>query len=155
MVNFYNRFIPRAAHLTYPLYDALRGKKVNQAVVWTQDMLRVFDEAKMALADAALLAHSTPGAPVALTTDASDFAIGGVCEQLVGAPDSLSIFFSRKLKPNEQIYSTFNRELLALFLVTHHFPFILEGRKFTTFVDHKPLTFTMAKVSEPWFVRQQ
>uniref|UniRef100_A0A1A8A9I8 ribonuclease H n=1 Tax=Nothobranchius furzeri TaxID=105023 RepID=A0A1A8A9I8_NOTFU len=84
MVNFYNRFIPRAAHLTYPLYDALRGKKGNQAVVWTQDMLRVFDEAKMTLADAALLAHSTPGAPVALTTDSSDFAIGGVCEQWVG-----------------------------------------------------------------------
>lgn len=32
MLNFYNRFIPRAAHLMHPLYEALRGKRASQEV---------------------------------------------------------------------------------------------------------------------------
>jgi cleavage and polyadenylation specificity factor subunit 1 len=56
---------------------------------------------------------------------------------------------------NERKYSAFNRELLALFLATRHFRFLVEGRRFTAFVGHKPLTFAMAKSSEPWSVREQ
>lgn len=155
MVNFYNRFIPRAAHLMHPLYEALRGKKGNQELEWTPERVRAFEEAKMALANAALLAHPSPMAPVALTTDASDYAVGAVCEQWVNGAWQPLAFFSRKLRDAERKYSTFDRELLALFLATRHFRFLLEGRKFTAFVDHKPLTFAMAKVSEPWSARQQ
>lgn len=64
-------------------------------------------------------------------------------------------FFSRNLHDSERKYSTFDRELLALYLATHHFCFLLEGRKFTTCVDHKPLIFAMAKAAEPWSGRQQ
>ena len=44
---------------------------------------------------------------------------------------------------------------MALFLATRHFRFLLEGREFTAFVDHKHLTFAMAKTSEPWSAWQQ
>lgn len=49
----------------------------------------------------------------------------------------------------------FDRKLLALHLATQHFRFFLKGRSFTTYIDHKPLTFTMSKVSDPWSTRQQ
>ena len=90
--------------------------------------------------------------PVALTMDASDYAMGAVREQWVGGPWQPLTFFSRKLCDNERKYSAFDRELLALFLATRHFRFrfLLEGRWFTAFVDHKPLSFAMAKSSEPW-----
>ena len=107
------------------------------------------------LANAALLAHPSPTAPVALTTDASDYAVGAVCEQWVGGAWQPLAFFSRKLRDNERKYSAFDRELLGLFLATRHFRFLLEGRRFTAFVDHKPLMFAMAKSSEPWSGRQQ
>jgi len=55
-------------------------------------------------------------------------------------------FFSRQLCDNKRKYSTFDRELLGLFLAT---------RRFTAFVDHKPLTFAIAKTSEPCSGRQQ
>ena len=155
MVNFYNRFIPRAAHIMYPLYDALKGKKGNQDVEWTPDRLLAFEEAKAALANAALLAHPDPAAPIALTSDASDYAVGAVCEQWSKGAWQPLAFFSRRLRESEKKYSTFDRELLALFLATRHFRFLLEGRKFTAFVDHKPLAFAMAKTSEPWSARQQ
>lgn len=155
MVNFYNRFIPRAAHIMHPLYDALKGKRGNQDIEWTPERLAAFDRAKAALADAARLAHPDPAAPIALTTDASDYAVGAVCEQWEDGAWRPLAFFSKKLHDSERKYSTFDRELLALFLATRHFRFLLEGRSFTAFVDHKPLTFAMAKTSEPWSARQQ
>jgi hypothetical protein len=35
-----------------------------------------------------------------------------------------------------------------------HFRFILEGRAFTVFTDHKPLVGALARVSDPWTARQ-
>ncbi|CAF98772.1 unnamed protein product [Tetraodon nigroviridis] len=155
MVNFYNRFLPRAAHLLQPLYEALRLKKATDQVDWTAERVQAFEGAKSALANATLLAHPAPRADIALTTDASDVAVGAVVEQGVGGVWQPLAFFSRKLRDNERKYSVFDRELLALYLATRHFRFLLEGRSFTAYVDHKPLTFAMSKVSEPWSARQQ
>lgn len=98
MVNFYNRFIPHAAHLMQPLYDGLRSKKASDPVVWTPDRIAAFDGAKSALAKAALLAHPDPDARIALTTDASDLAVGAVVEQNVAGTWQPLAFFSRKLR---------------------------------------------------------
>ena len=64
-------------------------------------------------------------------------------------------FLSKKLKTAEQRYSTYNRELLAIYLGIKHFKYFLEGREFCIFTDHKPLTFSLTKVSEPGPARQQ
>lgn len=155
MVNFYNRFLPHAAHLLQPLYSALRKGKANDPIEWSPQRAQAFQQAKDALASAALLVHPIATAQVALTTDASDIAVGAVVEQLVENVWQPLAFFSRKLRDNECKYSVFDRELLALYLATRHFRFLLEGRPFTAFVDHKPLTFAMSKVTEPWSARQQ
>ena len=44
----------------------------------------------------------------------------------------------------EKKYSTFDRELLAMFLAVKHFRHHLEGRPFTLWTDHKPLCGAMA-----------
>ena len=44
---------------------------------------------------------------------------------------------------------------MALYLAVRHFCYFLEGRDFTAFTDHEPLTFAFAKVSEPWSAKQQ
>lgn len=155
MVNFYNRFLPRAAHLLQPLYGALRLKKGSDKVEWNPEQVQAFEGAKSALANAALLAHPVSSAPVSLTTDASDQAVGAVVEQRVAGAWQPLAFFSRKLSNSERRYSVFDRELLAVYLATRHFRFLLEGRSFTIYVDHKPLTFAMGKVTEPWSARQQ
>ena len=73
-------------------------------------------------------------------TDASDIAIGAVLKQhLEGKWCPLS-YFSGKLSPAEQWYSTFDRELLAVCSSICHFRHLLEGREFYALVDHKPLT---------------
>ena len=59
-------------------------------------------------------------------------------------------FFSRKLLPAENKYSTFGNELLAIYLAVKKFRYFAEGRKFAIFTDHKPLTFVFNKVSDKW-----
>ena len=49
--------------------------------------------------------------------------------------------FSKRLKPAETRYSTFDHELLAIYLAIKHFQHFVEGRQFQVLKDHKPLTF--------------
>ncbi|XP_053092916.1 LOW QUALITY PROTEIN: uncharacterized protein LOC128318865 [Pangasianodon hypophthalmus] len=155
MVNFYHRFIPKAAELMCPLYRALKRGTLCHILKWSDEMIGAFDSTKQALAEAAMLVHPLPDSPIAIATDASDFAVGAVLEQSVHGHWRPLAFFSRQLRPNEQKYSAFDRELLGFYLAIRHFRFSLEGRHFTAFVDHKPLTFAMSKVSEPWSAHQQ
>uniref|UniRef100_A0A1A7XIQ9 ribonuclease H n=2 Tax=Iconisemion striatum TaxID=60296 RepID=A0A1A7XIQ9_9TELE len=123
MVNFYNRFLLGVAALLQPLYNALKRKKANDCVEWTPDCVQAFGEAKAALANAALLVHPSTSVPLALTTDASDVAVGAVLEQRVSGIWQPLAFFSHSLRNAERKYSAFDRELLALYLATRHFDF--------------------------------
>lgn len=81
-------------------------------------MIGAFESTKQVLAETAMLAHPLPDIPIALTTDASDFAVGAVQEQLAHGHWQPLVFFSCQLRPNEQKYSAFDRELLGLYLAT-------------------------------------
>lgn len=83
MVNFYHRFIPAAAQLMSLLFEALSGK--SKTLVWNEAMGKAFEDTKKALVTATLLAHPRHGAPISLTTDASDQAVGAVLQQWVDA----------------------------------------------------------------------
>ena len=152
MVNFYHRFVPNAAHIMRPIYDAMAGKPVT--LEWSNDLEEAFATAKEALAQATMLVHPHADKPIALTVDASGAAIGAVLEQNLGSWKPVA-FFSRKLRAVEQKYSAFDRELLAAYLAIRHFRYFLEGRSFVLFTDHKPLTFAISKTSDPWSSRQQ
>lgn len=157
MVNFYHRFIPAAAKHMQPLYQIFSKKSKNssQTIQWTDLLLQAFNNTKYALADATLLIHPHPDAPTALTVDASNTAIGGVLEQQINDTWRPLAFFSRQLRPPEQKYSAFDRELLAVYLAIRHFRYFLEGREFVAYTDHKPLTYAMSRLSDPWSARQQ
>ncbi len=58
------------------------------------------------------------------------------------------------LEPAQTRYSAFNRELLACSSGICHFWHMLEGHRFTIFTDHKPLTYALSWVSDPWTTRQ-
>ena len=74
MLNFYRRFIPKAAQIQAPLNNLLQGGiKGSAPVKWSPDAASAFDACKESLAQAALLAHPKVNAPLAITCDASDF----------------------------------------------------------------------------------
>ena len=169
MINFYNRFIPNAAKIMKPLYQAtaanckkpLAGGNENRAVKeaktasagltskkhieWNDKMRKAFEEAKTALARAMMLQHLKEGSEISMSADVSGEAVGAVLQQgpKEGGPWESLAYFSKKLRPPEMKYSAFDSELLAVYLGICHFRHYLEGRKF-------PIFTTIDRSRSPW-----
>ena len=155
VINYYRRFIPNAAHHMYALFEALRGKpkKLN----WTAECQKSFEATKEALARATMLHHPRHDAPLAITTDASKFAVGAVLEQRGPNGWEPLAYYSAKLKsenPNQQDWPPFDRELLGAFKAVRHFRYMIEGRTFTLYTDQQALVPALHKKTDPLTARQ-
>ena len=108
MVNYYHRFIPHCAEKWTPLNNLLAAAnegqnrlspKSNFELHWTENANVAFTESKQILANSTLLVHLQQSAPLNITCDASDFAVGGVLQQCRPIDNvwQLLSFFSKKL----------------------------------------------------------
>ncbi len=100
--------------------------------------------AKQSLLTATHLAHPTVGAELSVVVDASETHVGACLQQrLPGRKVWQPLgFFSKKLEAAQQKY--------ACYAGIRHFRYMLDGRRFAIFTDHKPLTYALARMSEPW-----
>ena len=144
-VNFYHGFIPWAAELARPLYKAIIGAPKSKTLKWSDQMIKAFQDTKDSLAKQTLLHHPIKDARIAITSDASDFAIGAVLEQRVQNQWQPLAFFSRQLKKPKLKYSTFDKELTGVFNAVKHFHYYVEERPFTIFTDHNPIVAALHK----------
>lgn len=156
MLNFYRRFIPNAAHIQGPLNQMLAGPKVkgSSPVNFTPEQLEAFNSCKRSLSEATLLAHPDSSAELAITTDASDVGIGAVLQQRKNGNWQPLAFYSHKLKPSQQKYSPYDRELLAIYEAIRYFRHMIEARDFVVFTDHKPLSYAFHLNKEKCSPRQ-
>jgi cleavage and polyadenylation specificity factor subunit 1 len=156
IINFYRRHIPHAALTQAPLNSLhpsnKKGKNVN--INWTEELDTAFQNCKKKLAEATLLSYPQSNAKTSLYVDASDQGMGGVLQQNINGEFRPIAFYSKKLTPTQQKYSTYDRELLATYAALKYFQYFLEGRSFTIFTDHKPLTFAFKQKPEKASPRQ-
>uniref|UniRef100_A0AAG5DRP6 RNA-directed DNA polymerase n=1 Tax=Anopheles atroparvus TaxID=41427 RepID=A0AAG5DRP6_ANOAO len=145
MINFYRRFVPNAIQAQIPLLSMIPGNKRNDRTPlnWTDETVAAFERCKHQLAEATLLAHPAKSAELSLWVDASDTAAGAVLHQIVGGKAQPLGFFSKKFDKAQLRYSTYDRELTAIFLAVRHFKFMLEGRSCHIYTDHKPIIFAI------------
>lgn len=146
ILNFYRKFIPKAAEIQGPLNSALAGPNVKGStpIHFTPELRKSFEDCKTSLANATLISHPDPQAELALFTDASDVAIGAVIQQRShGIWEPLG-FFSRKLTSAQTKYSPYDKELLAIYEGIKYFRYMVEARTFIVFTDHKPITFAFS-----------
>uniref|UniRef100_A0A5S6QKS8 RNA-directed DNA polymerase n=1 Tax=Trichuris muris TaxID=70415 RepID=A0A5S6QKS8_TRIMR len=122
-----------------PLECFVSQKSTREKIQLTPEAVAAFEQVKQALANAVMLTHPVHDAPLSLAVDASDNAAGAVVQQKVNGRWEPLAFFSKRFQPRETRYSAFGRELLALYLAVKHFRYLLEGRQFTIFTDHRPL----------------
>jgi hypothetical protein len=155
VINYYHRFLPGAAAIMQPLHQLSNKKPASAEIQWSWQQKEAFDNAKKLLAEAVTLHHPTTDGQLILCTDASEFGIGAVLEQRQGNCWIPLCFFSKHLRPVEQRYSAFDRELLAAHLAIRHFRHMVEGRSCILITDHRPLVQAWKKVGEPWSARQQ
>lgn len=155
MVNFYRSFIPHAAEIQGPLYELLKGKTTKEKkILWSEISKQAFNKTKESLANATLLTYPLANAQLSLMVDASDTGIGAVVQQYSRYGWEPLGFFSRTLNKAQRKYSTYDRELLAAYAAVKYFHFILEGRPFILYTDHKPLIYAFRKKQDNATPRQ-
>lgn len=106
---------------------------------------KAFEDVKSDLVHAAMLHHPAPESTLnewTLHTNASESSVGAVLHQLVG----------NEFQPLG--YSTYDRELTAIFQSIKFFLHFLEGLRFIIFTDHKPITFEFQQSLEKASPRQ-
>ena len=100
----------------------------------------MFEELKRILCCSPVLHSPDFKKPFVLQTDASDRGVGAVPSQKNEAEDDNPIaYFSKKLQPREERYSTIEKECLAIKLAMQTFRTYLIGRHFTVETDHRSL----------------
>ena len=141
MLNFYRKFLRGAAGVLAPLTDTFRG--LGKFLAWSLGLDSAFYHAMELLTSVPELVHSCPGAQISPAVDAYDSHVGSIMQQLLDGSWAPLAFLSKNLSAAEQKYFTFDRELLTAYSSLRHFHFLLEGREFTFFTDHKPLTLAL------------
>ena len=139
IINYCHRFIPKISEILSPLSAVSHGPK-KAKINWSDTMIEAFGKAKNSLASIQTLSFLKPNIPLTLTTDASDFGVGAVLQQMEPSGPKPLEFFSKKMNDAQRRYSAFDRELLAIYLAVKHFRHLVDGRKLTIFSDHKPLS---------------
>ena len=149
MLNFYRRFVKQTATTLATLYDLLvKYNKLPKSKVmqWEPQQLQSFDNAKNALADVTNLAYPIPNAQLILAADANDVAVEAVVHQQDTEGNITPVgFFSRRLDKRQQKFSTFSRELLAVYLGVCHFRTTIEFRHVVINTDHMTLVHSARK----------
>lgn len=156
VINYYRCCISHATQLQVPLNNLLRNSKKNdkRKIPWSPETENAFDACKNSIREATMLAHPAPNSKLILVTGTSDTAIGVVFEQKDVEYWKMLGFFSRKLLKAENIYSTYDRELLAIYDAVKYFRHMLEARRFVIKTDHKPLIYAFSQKPEKAFPRQ-
>lgn len=144
--------------LTSPINEILKknSKKRDKRVIqWDTITEHAFEKIKEELANAALLVHPEINAEIRLITDASDIGIGAVLEQYTRNSWQPLAFFSKKLTPAQKNYSTYDRELTAIYEAVKYFKYVLEAHRFKILTDRKPLTYIFSQKNDKINPRQR
>ena len=144
-IAFFHRCIPNVASLLSPLYklqSSIQKRKCEW--FWTEEHDVAFCRAKQSLCNSIPLCVPDFNSLFEITTDASNLAIGASLQQK-GKPLA---FYSRTLTDCERRYSTYDKELLAIFSTVKHFSYMIEGASILIKTHHKPLLY-MNNMKEP------
>ncbi|KAG7671663.1 hypothetical protein KSW81_003791 [Nannochloris sp. 'desiccata'] len=133
LATFYRHFVEHFAHKAIPLYQITRK---NQIFTWLPRHQEAFEQLKLALTTAPVLAPPDFNLPFEIHTDASDFAAGAVLSQEGNHPIA---FLSHVFKPAELNYSTYDKEFLAIILALRAWRHYIHGHPTTVYTDHQAL----------------
>ena len=145
LTGYYRRFIPDFSKIARPLTQLL---KRDTTFEWGPSQKTAFDHLRLALQKEPILQYPNFDLEFHVTTDASEFAIGGILSQNIAGKELPIAYASRLLNKAEINYATIEKELLAIVYCVRHFRPYLYGRKFILFTDHRPLIW-LHRVKDP------
>lgn len=157
LASWYRRFISNFATLTAPLCELLRK---NVKFNWTQACEAAFVSLKEHLVSAPILTCPDFDKPFVLQTDASDYGLGAVLSQNTDEGEKVICYLSRSLTKSERVFSSTEKECLAVIHAIEKLKPYLLGTKFTVITDHYSLKW-LNNIKDPvgriarWAVRLQ
>jgi hypothetical protein len=110
-------------------------KKTAKKYQWGPEAEKAFQQIKEVISEQVMLTFPKFGEQFDIHTDASDVQLGAVISQK-GKPIA---FYSRKLTPTQQRYTTGEREMLSIVETLKEFRNILLGQNIMIYTDHKNL----------------
>ena len=139
LTGYYRKFIKDYARVSVPLTTLIK-KAASNKVIWNAECDESFSTLKMLLCSTPVLRSPDFEKQFVLQTDASDCGIGAVLTQHDDAGIEHPVaYYSRKLLPREEKYSTIEKECLAIKAACHAFRVYLLGRPFEVQTDHRAL----------------
>ena len=118
----------------------LTRKNAPNKIEWSFELDAAFELLKYELCSPPVLVSPDLSRPFVLQTDASDRGVGAFLSQCdESGLDHPVAYFSRKLLPHEERYSTIEKECLAIKLGVKAFKVYLLGKPFTIQMDHRAL----------------
>jgi hypothetical protein len=162
-IGWYRKFIPKFAEIAAPIHKVTNKTKIKKKeFYWRDDQIRAANKLKQILTEEPLvLKYPHPTAPFILSTDASEYAIGGTLKQIVNGKTHYNYFLSRLLSATEKNYPTIDREALAIFWCLEKLQQYLGVRDVMIISDHKPLeqfhkkNKLNSKRIEEWLIKHQ
>ena len=141
-VGFYRRFIQDFAKVSKPLTSLLCKEK---DFIIEKEGKHAFMQLKQALVEAPILQSPNWDLPFEIICDASDFAVGAVLGQRIEKKPTAICYASKTLADAQLIYTTTEKELLAVVFALEKFrPYIL-GSKIIVYTDHAALKYLLSK----------
>ncbi|KAL2077768.1 hypothetical protein ACEWY4_027272 [Coilia grayii] len=141
MVGYYRSFCRNFSTVVCPLTDLL---KEGVKFVWSADCQKAFENVKMLLTTAPVLAAPRLDRECQLQVDASSVGAGAVLLQVDEEGVTHPVcYFSKKFNKHQACYSTIEKEALALVWALRHFEVYVESgvQPLIVYSDHNPLTF--------------
>lgn len=132
-VNYYQDLWLQRSHILHPLPE-LTSKSIFE---WTEKHDKAFETMKSVLTLDVQNAYPNHNLPFEIYMDASNYQLGA-CIMQNGRPVA---YYSQKLTPARQNYSTMEKELLSIVMTLNKYWSMLYGAKLTIFTDHKNLTY--------------
>ena len=149
MAGYLRRYIKDFSRIVKPLTDLTKSDVPDKASIekfWTPECQKAFEDAKIALTTAPVLAHPDFKRPFIVECDASDYAVGAMLAQPYTDGNNRTInrpvaYASAKLNAAQAGYDATNREGLACVWACDKFEHYLKnGLPVTIITDHIPLT---------------
>ena len=133
LVSFFRRFIRGFSSIMAPVTECLKGDKFK----WSSVAEESFDLIKKKVTEAPCLVLPDFNKVFEVECDVSQVGIGAVLSQ-EGRPIA---FFSEKLNEAKRKYSTYDKELYAIYRALFHWSQYLLYKSFVLFSDHEALKF--------------
>ena len=133
LASFYRRFVRNFSSIVAPMTEVIKGKRFE----WTDQAQKAFEEIKVKLTSAPVLALPDFSKAFEVECDASGVGIGAILSQ----ERRPIAFFSEKLNDAKRRYSTYDKEFYTIVRALEHWRHYLVGGEFILHSDHEALKF--------------